>query len=126
MGKFQLQNESAWSNMDWGTQTAVSSPEIGADKLMIFDVIIYPGKGHSFHLHPRQEEVIYVLEGNIEQWIGNQQRTLKPGDSAFIAMGEVHASFNPGQSNVRIMAILSPCIGELGYELEEADDPRDR
>jgi hypothetical protein len=29
----------------------------------------------------------------------------------------VHASFNVGESDAHIVAILGPCIGEIGYEL---------
>jgi quercetin dioxygenase-like cupin family protein len=108
--------------MDWGTQATISSPlAANAKDLMVLDVIIYPGKGHSFHRHPRQEEVIYVLEGEVEQWIEGEKRVLTPGDSAFIDKGLVHASFNRGQQNSRILAILGPCIGEQGYEIEEVE-----
>ena len=33
-----------------------------------------PGKCHDFHRHPGQEEVIYVLEGTIEQWLEQEKR----------------------------------------------------
>ena len=110
--------------MDWGTLTTISSPQENAKNLMVLEVIFHPGMGHSFHRHPRQEEVIYVLEGKITQWIGVNKQDLVPGDSVVIAADEVHASFNNTSENARILAILGPCIGEDGYEIEEAADPR--
>ena len=80
MGSFNKSESLAWDKMEWGTQSTVSSPlAVSAKDLMVFDVIIYPGKGHSFHRHPHQEEVIYVLEGEVEQWIDGDKQLSKTG-----------------------------------------------
>ena len=42
---------------------------------------------------------------------------LRPGDSAFIGAGVVHASFNVSDRNAKLLAILGPCVGAEGYEL---------
>ena len=76
-----------------------------------------PGKGHDFHKHPDQEEVIYCVAGKVEQWIDRAKSILGPGDSAFIPAGMVHASFNVGSGEAKVVAILGPCVGEIGYEL---------
>src|SRR5438105_2598022 len=82
-----------------------------------WEVSLRPGGGHNFHKHPNQEEVIYVLEGEIEQWIDREKRILRPGDSAFIGADVVHASFNVGDRKAKLLAILGPCVGSEGYEL---------
>ncbi len=46
-----------------------------------------------------------------------ESRVLGPGDSAFIPADMVHASFNVGDSDAKIVAILGPCVGAIGYEL---------
>ena len=125
MGIFKSKDSLQWASQEWGSSTEISVPRItDTEHLVVLDVIFKPGKGHSFHIHPRQEEVIYVLSGQVEQWIGNSHQLLNPGDSAFIAPGEVHASFNKTKEDVRILAILGPSIGNDGYELEDAEDPR--
>src|SRR5262245_46779427 len=71
-------------------------PEIvAAEKHQICQATIPPGEGHNFHIHPELEEVIYVLEGQVEQWVEKEVRTLKPGETAHIPVGVVHATFNP-------------------------------
>ena len=111
--------------LDWGIFAAVSSPADGAERLMTVEGTFWPGKGHDFHRHPNQEEVIYVLEGTIEQWLEREHRLLAPGDGVLIPAGAVHASFNVGDGPARIIAVLSPCVGEAGYEVEElaAEEP---
>ena len=97
-----------------------SRPETtGAGQLVVIEVKLEPGGGHDFHRHPNQEEVIYVLDGEIEQWVDRRRRTLRAGDSAFIPAAMVHASFNVSGEDARLLAILAPSIGEEGYELEE-------
>src|SRR5581483_1542212 len=66
---------------------------------------------------PAQEEVILVVAGKVEQWVDREKRILGPGDSAFIPADVVHASFNVGTSAAKIVAILGPCVGPIGYEL---------
>ena len=124
MGTFQIQRNLSWDAYDWGREAAICSPKgTRSNNLMIFDCILGPHEAHSFHRHPNQEEVIYVLEGEVEQWLGDEKRILAPGDSAFIEKGEVHASFNRADVEVRFLAVLGPCIGEEGYEIEEVDGP---
>ena len=117
-GKFVLANETKPEVLDWGKLGWLSNPpNTGASQLTVIDVNLAPGKGHDFHKHPDQEEVIYVVAGKVEQWIDREKRILGPGDSAFIPEGVVHASFNVGDGNASIVAILGPCVGAIGYEL---------
>ena len=41
----------------------------------------------------------------------------RPGDCAYIPADVVHASFNVGTTDAKVVAILGPCVGEIGYEL---------
>ena len=52
--------------------------------------------------------MIYVLAGEVEQWVEQEKRILKPGDAAHIPAGVVHATFNVSKSDATILAILSP------------------
>lgn len=117
-GKFISSKEVKREQLDWGSLAWFSSPAASnAKDLVVLEVSLTPTGGHNFHKHPNQEEVIYVIEGEIEQWVDRQKRTLGPGDSAFIGADVVHASFNVSDRNAKLLAILSPCIGAEGYEL---------
>ncbi len=104
--------------LEWGSLAWFSSPADSNSKdLVVLEVSLNPASGHNFHKHPNQEEVIYVIEGEIEQWVDQEKRLLRPGDSAFIGADVVHASFNVSGRNAKLLAILGPCIGSEGYEL---------
>ena len=122
-GKFLPSGEVERDTLDWGQMGWLSRPSTtGAGKLAVIDVTLNPGKGHNFHKHPDQEEVIYLIDGKIEQWIEEEKRELVPGDSVFIAADVVHASFNIGSGPVKLIAILGPCSGPEGYALVDVAD----
>lgn len=119
-GKFISAAHMERDTLDWGVMGWVSRPATtAASDLVVIEVTLLPGQGHAFHKHPHQEEVIYVLAGSIQQWIEQESRQLGAGDSAFIAADVVHASFNDASQPARLLAILGPCVGDAGYELEE-------
>jgi quercetin dioxygenase-like cupin family protein len=122
-GKFVAAHEVEREQLDWGELGWLSRPSItGARHVTAIEVTLKPGFGHNFHKHPNQEEVIYVMAGEIEQWLESEKRTLGPGDAIFIDTNVVHASFNEGSQPARLMVMLGPCDGEGGYVSEEVGD----
>lgn len=122
-GTFVPSSEMVRDEFDWGEIAWASRPQNTESKqLAILDVTIIPGMGHNFHRHPEQEEMIYVLEGEIEQWIEKEKKILKAGDAVFINKGIVHASFQRGENPAHLLAILGPAVGEGGYELEDVSE----
>jgi quercetin dioxygenase-like cupin family protein len=104
---------------DWGVFAQVSGPRDGLDGIVAIEATFLPGKCHDFHRHPGQEEVIYVIEGSIEQWVLEEKQVLTAGDSVVIPASAVHATFNDGTEPAKILAILSPAVGEDGYGAED-------
>jgi quercetin dioxygenase-like cupin family protein len=95
---------SQWALEEWLCRADV----VPNEHLLMVRATIDPHDAHPFHKHPTREELIYVLAGRSVQWVGNDRRTLNPGDMAFIPMGEVHATYNPFDEPLTFLAILSP------------------
>lgn len=114
-GKFVLASEAMRETLDWGTLGWMTRPATGAANLVVIEVNLLPGRGHNFHKHPDQEETIYVLAGEVEQWLAQERRVLRAGDAVFIAPDVVHASFNVSSTPAQLLAILGPCVGDGGY-----------
>ena len=104
---------------DWGVFAQVSGPRDGLAGIVAIEATFLPGKCHDFHRHPGQEEVIYVIEGTIEQWLEQEKHVLTVGDSVVIPASAVHATFNDGEEAAKILAILSPAVGDDGYGVED-------
>lgn len=113
--RFVTEAESKSGDVPWGVNEWLCNVDLcAAEKLGLVRVHIPPGAGHSFHRHPFMEEIIYVVEGECEQWVGQEQRTLGPGGMAHIPTNMVHASFNTTDKPLVLLAILSPA---------KSDDP---
>jgi quercetin dioxygenase-like cupin family protein len=93
-----------WAVEEWLCRSDVVQNE----HLLMVRVNMEPGKAHAFHTHPTREELIYVLSGRAEQWVGKEQRVLGPGEVAFVPMGEVHGTYNSFAEKLIFLAILSP------------------
>ena len=107
----------------WGSMAWISRPSTtGAKDLMVAEVEFAAGGYHHFHFHPGQEEVLYVLEGEVEQWVDQEMRLLGPGDSAFVGADVVHASFNASGRPSRILVVVGPGVPPDGYVAVEVSD----
>jgi quercetin dioxygenase-like cupin family protein len=93
-----------WCHVEW-----MSNPEIvGAKDILLVRATFPPQAAHKFHVHPGREEIIYVLDGQAEQWVGEEKRVLKSGEMAHIPKNTPHATRNPGAAPLLFLAILSP------------------
>jgi quercetin dioxygenase-like cupin family protein len=124
-GAFRTSAERPRTTTPDGEIAPAAGPGDGLSGITAIEATFNPGRAHAFHTHPGQEEVIFVLEGRIEQWIERDKRELGVGDVAVIEAGVVHATFNDGDAPARILAILSPCVGESGYGVVDVsgDEP---
>ena len=100
--------QAAWGALEWLSRPGLTDAKL----LQLVRVVIAPGAGHAFHRHPPMEEIIFVVSGQAEQWVGQSMRRLGPGDSAHIPADEVHATYNVGDGRLVVLAILSPAIVE--------------
>ncbi len=124
-GAFKPAGSLTRDEQDWGVFAQISGPRDGLSGIVAIEATFLPGKCHDFHRHPGQEEVIYVIEGTIEQWLGEEKQMLSAGDSVVIPASAVHATFNDGDAPAKILAVLSPSVGEDGYGVEDVagDEP---
>jgi quercetin dioxygenase-like cupin family protein len=109
----------AWTLNEW-----LCRPDlVEADKLLMVRANMDPWHCHPFHIHPHREEIIYVLQGRAEQWVGPEKRVLAAGEMAHIPAGVVHATYNPHDEPLVFLAILSPA--NLPANQAAAPDPQD-
>jgi quercetin dioxygenase-like cupin family protein len=116
-GKFILKEDVTRDELEVVRLGWLSHPaSTDASMFTVLEGTFFPGKGHSFHYQADQEELIYVISGTVEHWIEQEKRTLGPGDSVFMPPRVVHATFNIGTDDPRVVAILGPCVGDMGVE----------
>ena len=95
---------SPWTLEEWLCRSDV----VPNQELLLVRANMEAGRSHPFHTHPTREEIIYVLSGRAEQWIGQEHRVLCSGEMVLIPKGEVHGTYNPFRERLVFLAILSP------------------
>ncbi|MGN6553948.1 MAG: cupin domain-containing protein [Verrucomicrobiota bacterium] len=97
---------SPWAREEWLCRSDV----VPNQELLMVRVTIEPGRAHPFHRHPHREEIIYILTGRAEQWIGRDHRILGPGEMVFIPKDEVHGTYNPFSEALVFLVALAPAV----------------
>ena len=84
--------------------------------------VIEPGMGHGFHYHEDREEFLYILEGEIEQWIEKEKRILHAGDVIYLPPGMVHGSFNVGSGQAKVLAAFGNKSSECDLSTDVSEE----
>ena len=85
------------------------------DRFVLGEGFVAPGAGPPPHLHEREDELFYVLEGRMEFGLGATRYVLGPGDAAWAPRNVVHAFKNVGDGPLRTIVIALPTNFENFY-----------
>lgn len=83
-----------------------------------------PGGGPPLHIHDREDETLYILEGQCEVEIGDERLLASPGDFIWMPRGIAHRFSNTGTEPMRLILTFTPAGIELFFEevFEEVHD----
>ena len=87
------------------TRTRISAAT-GATQLCIFEQWCDPGCGAPAHMHT-VEEVLTVLSGRAEVWVGEDRFALAAGQSVIVPATQPHGFHNIGETILHIEAVLA-------------------
>ncbi len=89
-----------------------------------FETYDPPGTFVPPHIHPTQDEFIYVLEGQLDLQLGDERFKANPGDLVRMPQGIPHAYYNNGNVPTRALFWVSPArkLKELFDMLHNLED----
>ena len=91
------------------------------------ETTIPAGEGPPRHLHANEDEVIYVLEGDLQFRLGEDLHPAPSGAFVFIPRGLHHTWRNVGDGPARLLIVFTPSGMERFFELIAARSrPGDR
>lgn len=99
---------------DWGQLALTVGPEVnGAARFSGGVVNVKPGKGHARHNHPGAEEIIFVISGNGEQMVEDENGTpitlkVSPGCTIYVPESRYHSTLNTGDRPLQLFVVYSP------------------
>jgi quercetin dioxygenase-like cupin family protein len=92
-----------------------------AGRLLVLENLSAPGGGPPLHIHRREDETFYVLDGVFEIIRGDERIVARTGDLVHVPPGTPHRFSNIGERASRILIWFSPA-GLEGF-FREAGTP---
>ncbi|MCL4200961.1 MAG: cupin domain-containing protein [Pirellulaceae bacterium] len=97
----------------------------------MFEAIVSPGGGPPPHIHSREEESFFVLEGEVTFRVGDEQIVARAGTFANMPIGSLHSFRNGTDKPARMIVSVAPAgfekmLFELGQPVavgEQAPPP---
>lgn len=74
----------------------------------VFEDLVPPGGGPPLHVHSREDETMFVLEGELEAQLGDQIATVTPGTFIHMARGTPHRFKNLKDKPARMLLSYTP------------------
>jgi quercetin dioxygenase-like cupin family protein len=78
------------------------------ESCFVFETLDPPGTFVPPHIHPTQDEFIFVLEGSLDLQLGDSRTKAEPGDLVRMPMGIAHAYYNNGAVPARALFWVAP------------------
>ncbi len=72
------------------------------------EALVPPGGGPPPHIHRREDETFYLLEGRVDFVLGEETITAGPGDFVNVPRGTVHCFHNSGDETARMILTFTP------------------
>jgi quercetin dioxygenase-like cupin family protein len=87
-------------------------------KYALLEAIVSPGGGPPPHVHSREEEGFYVLEGEITFTVDEQRLVAGPGTFANMPVGTPHSFKNESSRPARMLVSLVPAgLEKMFFEI---------
>lgn len=104
---------------DWGKLSLTVAPEVNGASRFSGGVVDLPsGKGHARHNHPGAEEIIFVISGEGEQMVEDDNghpitTKVGPGCTVYVPESRFHSTKNTGAEPMQLFVVYSPAGPEL-------------
>jgi quercetin dioxygenase-like cupin family protein len=89
------------------------------------EALVPPGGGPPPHIHSREDETFFLLEGEIRFTLGEETVTAGPGDFVNVPRGTVHCFTNAAGETARMILTFTPAGMERFFEETLEPAPND-
>lgn len=74
----------------------------------LLEIVVPPGLGSPWHVHPEEDEWFYVLDGNLTFYVGDERMDLTTGGFGFGPKAVPHTFIGAGPNPTRALVGLAP------------------
>ncbi|HEX6136585.1 MAG TPA: cupin domain-containing protein [Casimicrobiaceae bacterium] len=99
------------------------SDDLGGSAAVFLQTVV-PGGGPPAHVHRETDEFFFVLDGEIDVWVGERYARLTSGMSVVLPRGVVHRFDNVTKLPARALTLVTPGRGARFFEDVDRARPR--
>ena len=89
-----------------------------AGKYAMWEAVVPPGGGPPPHVHSREEEAFYILEGEITFQIGDRRQVATAGMFANMPVGTPHSFRNESGKTAKMLISVAPAgLEQMFFEI---------
>lgn len=93
-------------------------------KYATFEAVVSPGGGPPPHIHRREEEAFYVLEGEITFQINGERLVATAGTFANMPVGSLHSFKNESNKTAKMLISVAPAgLEQMFLEVGQPVEP---
>jgi mannose-6-phosphate isomerase-like protein (cupin superfamily) len=95
----------------------IGPADFGQASNMCMGVATFPPRTHAPpHLHPKEEEILYVLAGKGEMYFDGVPEGIYPGICIYVPPNVEHSINNTGNEPLKVLYVFSPPVTQGSYD----------
>lgn len=94
--------------ISWNILGQTYVPKQRSEHTFSWHASLPPGTFVPPHIHPTQDECLYILEGRFDFWLDGEEVEGNPGDLVRLPMKVPHGIFNKSDQTIRCLFWVSP------------------
>ena len=102
----------SWGRIEWLASGALSN----CDTMTLGRVTILVAHANARHVHPNCDELLHLLSGQLEHFVGETAYPMQPGDTITIPAGAPHFARVVGEKDAVMMVCYSSPRRETVFE----------
>jgi uncharacterized RmlC-like cupin family protein len=95
-------------NVSWNILGQTYVPKHRCESSFSWHATLPPGTFVPPHIHPSQDEFLYILDGRFDLWLEGAEATANPGDLVRLPKGIPHGIFNKTPATIKCLFWVSP------------------
>ena len=112
-------------NISWNILGQTYVPKALSDDAFAWHATFPPDTMVPPHIHPTQDEFVYILGGKMELWLAGVESTAGPGDLLRLTRGVAHGLFNKSGAVLTCLFWVAPTgkLWDLFKAIDGVPDP---
>lgn len=105
-----VRSQESLDNIRWNILGQTYVPKQLTSECFSWHATLPPGTFVPPHIHPEQDEFLYILEGKFDLLLDGSEMSAEPGDLVKLPRGIPHGIFNNSDSTIKTLFWVTPSL----------------